>query len=180
MAATSSSAARSGNKIKTLVLGIGNLLLRDEGVGVHAIAALRERYVFPEGLTLLDGGTLGLDLLPYVEGNDNLLIIDAVEFRSAPGTIRTLESSDIKTFLDIKFSVHQIGLPDMLRAAALTDILPPRLCLIGIQPDKIETGIELTGTIQAQFDALIDTVTEKLKSWGIDIKETAYVSGNPI
>jgi hydrogenase maturation protease len=155
--------------IKTAVIGIGNLLLRDEGIGVHTIKALRERFVFPGDVELIDGGTMGLDLLPYIEGKDSLLIIDAVDFNAKPGTIKIIEGGDIKPFLDMKFSVHQIGLPDMLFAAEFTGITPRRICLVGIQPDKIETGLELSETLTGKLDELIDTSVNKLKEWGIEV-----------
>jgi hydrogenase maturation protease len=157
--------------IKTAVLGIGNLLLRDEGVGVHAVRALGERYAFPAGVEIIDGGTMGLDLLPFIEGRDALLIIDAVDFSAGPGTIRTMEGSGIKAFLDIKFSVHQIGLPDMLFAAALRGSTPPRLSLVGIQPGRVETGLEMSPAVMKRFDELIDTAVGILRSWGHEIME---------
>lgn len=168
--------------IKTVVLGIGNLLLRDEGVGVHAVRTLRERYAFPEGVEIIDGGTMGLDLLPFIEGRDALLIIDAVDFRAEPGTIRTMDGSGVKAFLDIKFSVHQIGLPDMLFAAALGGYAPPRLSLLGIQPGSIETGLEMSAALMERFDRLIETAVEILRSWGLEIteKETENVPGSAL
>jgi hydrogenase maturation protease len=161
--------------INTAVLGIGNLLLRDEGVGVHAARALRKRYVFPEGVEIIDGGTMGLDLLPFVEGRDSLLIIDAVDFGAGPGAIKVIEGEDIKTFLDMKFSVHQIGLPDMLFAASLAGMAPPRICLVGIQPHIIDTGLELSDALKERFGVLMDAVVEKLTSWGLEVKETTDV-----
>ncbi len=161
--------------INTAVLGIGNLLLRDEGVGVHAARALKERYVFADSVEIIDGGTMGLDLLPFIEGRDSLLIIDAMDFGAGPGAIRVIEGEDIKTFLDIKFSVHQIGLPDMLFAASLAGMAPPRICLVGIQPHIIDTGLELSDTIRGRFGVLISVVIEKLASWGLEVRETPDV-----
>ncbi len=92
-----------------------------------------------------------------------------------------MEGGAIRKFLDTKFSVHQIGLPDMLFASELQGSLPPEVCIIGIQPDKIETGLELTGTLKENFDTLIETVISKLRQWGIDVKEAEEnVPGNPV
>jgi hydrogenase maturation protease len=166
--------------INTAVIGIGNLLLMDEGVGVHAVKALEERFFFPREVKLIDGGTMGLDLLPYLEGKENLLLIDAVDFNAAPGTIRTIDGDNIKKFLDMKFSVHQIGLPDMLFAASLTGIAPPRICLVGIQPETIDTGIALSDTLKDNFEALIDTCVEKLRQWDLEVTEKNNVSGGTL
>lgn len=156
----------------TTIIGIGNLLLKDEGVGVHAIEALRERYSFPGDVQLLDGGTKGLDLLCFIEG-DRLMLIDAVDFSAEPGTIRLLEGDAIHKFLDMKFSVHQIGVPDMLFAAMFCDELPPHVCLVGIQPESLEPGVELTDTLNGKMDELLKAAVGKLHAWGIDVKEAA-------
>ena len=99
------------------ILGIGNILLRDEGIGVHAVNKLKNEYEFPEFVRLIDGGTMGLDLLPFFEGNDKVLIIDAVDFKKEAGTIDIIEGDKIPAFLTSKLSVHQIGLPAMLFVA---------------------------------------------------------------
>ncbi len=166
--------------INAAVLGIGNLLLSDEGVGVHAIRALREKYTFPEGLELIDGGTMGLDLLPFIEGKEKLLIVDAANFEAPPGTIRPLEGANIHRFFDKKFSVHQIGLPDMLFAAELKGMLPPTLCLVGIQPETLETGLEMSGAVRENFDSLIDAIIKKLREWGFEVKGAANVPGDTV
>ena len=149
-----------------MVLGIGNLLLGDEGAGVQAVTALQERYSFPDNVSFIDGGTMGLDLLPFIEGSDRLLIIDAVDFNAPPGTVGVIEGKDLKAFLDTKLSVHQIGLPDMLFAAAFTGIVPPELCLVGIQPGTIETGLQMTEKLKENFQALLDAALERLAEWG--------------
>jgi hydrogenase maturation protease len=166
--------------IRTTVLGIGNLLLKDDGIGVHAVEALWERHSFPEDVRLVDGGTKGLDLLPIIEDSDSLLIIDAVDFKSEPGTIRVIEGEDVKAFLDLKFSVHQIGIPDLLFAAAFSDKIPKKMCLVGIQPDIIEAGLEPSRKLSEKLQPLLDIVVGKLKSWDIRVKEKTDVSGNTV
>ncbi len=112
----------------------------DEGVGVHAVRALEERYSFSEGVEFLDGGTMGLDLLPYVEGCERLLILDAVEMDAPPGTIKVVEGDAISAVLGMKLTVHQIALPDLLFAARLSGVAPSESALVGVQPETIDDG----------------------------------------
>ena len=154
--------------MKTALIGLGNILLSDDGVGVHAIHKLKNEYEFPESVELIDGGTKGLDLLPFFEGNDRVLIIDAANFKKEPGTIDTVEGDKIPAFLSSKLSVHQIGLPDMLFAAKLMEITPAEMCLTGIQPESMKTSTELSDVVGNKMDALIDKVFEGLKEWGVE------------
>ena len=154
--------------MRIAVLGIGNLLLSDDGVGVHVIKKLQEEYEFPGSVELIDGGTKGLDLLPLFEGKDKILIVDAANFRKEPGTIDTVEGDKIPAFLSSKLSVHQIGLPDTLFAAKLMDITPAEMSLIGIQPKSMETGVELSEEIKDRMEQLINKVLEKLNEWGVE------------
>jgi hydrogenase maturation protease len=150
------------------VFGIGNILLSDDGVGVHAVNKLITEYHFPGDVELIDGGTKGLDLLPLFENRDRVLIIDAANFNKEPGTIDTVEGDRIPSFLHTKLSVHQIGLPDMLFAAKLMEIMPSDMCLIGIQPLSMETSAEMSDLIRAKMGELIGSVLEKLKEWGVE------------
>jgi len=150
------------------VFGIGNILLSDDGVGVHAINTLREAYMFPDSIELIDGGTKGLDLLPLFENRDKILIIDAANFRKEPGTIDMVEGDNIPAFLSTKLSVHQIGLPDTLFAAKLMEITPSEMCLVGIQPKSMETGTELSEEVRSQFGPFVKAILQKLKEWGVE------------
>jgi hydrogenase maturation protease len=149
------------------IFGIGNILLSDDGVGVHAVHRLIEDFAFPDSVELIDGGTKGLDLLPLLEGRDKVLIIDAANFKKEPGTIDIVEGDRIPAFLSAKLSVHQIGLPDMLFAAKLMDIAPPEMCLIGIQPESMETGTYLSEKVKNQFEPFLNTILQKLNEWGV-------------
>lgn len=151
---------------KTLILGVGNLLLSDEGVGLRVVEHLVETYDLPEGVRILDGGTLGLDLLYYLEGVENLLIVDAVEMGKEPGTLLRLEGDEVPSYLSIKMSPHQIGIPDMLFAAKLKDLYPRNVVLWGVQPAVLDTGLELSPQVAAQVDALVGKVVEQLVQWG--------------
>ena len=151
-----------------LLLGLGNILLTDEGVGVHAVNAIRERYAFSPEIEVIDGGTLGLDLLPRIEGREKVLIIDAVDFRKEPGYIGMLEDEVIPSTLFSKLSVHHIGLSDVLFAAKLLDITPSKICLVGVQPESFDVGLAMTECIRGKMEDVIDTAVGKLKEWNIE------------
>ena len=152
----------------TLVLGLGNILLADEGVGVRVVERLQELYIFPEETQVMDGGTLGLDLLPYVEDTDRLLVVDAVDMRTEPGTLVRIANEEVPTFLSIKVSPHQMGLADILSAARLLGHFPEDLVLWGVQPGVIKATLELSPPIAAQVDILADKVLADLSRWGIE------------
>ncbi len=149
------------------LVGIGNILLKDEGVGVHVINAIREKYTFSPEVEIIDGGTLGLDLLPLFEGKDKILIVDAVNFGKEPGHIGVIEDDDIPSVLHAKLSVHHIGLSDVLFAAKLMDIKPAKICLIGIQPQSLDVGLEMTECISGKIENLVDLTIKTLKEWNI-------------
>jgi hydrogenase maturation protease len=153
---------------QTLVLGLGNILMRDEGVGVRVAERLLERYDFPAGVQVLDGGTLGLDLLPWVEGVDRLVVVDAVDMGAEPGTTTRLEGEEVPAFLGIKISPHQMGLADLLAASRLRGYYPQQLVLWGVQPAAIEVGLELSPPVQTQVETLVESVLAELTSWEIE------------
>ena len=155
---------------RPLVLALGNILMQDEGLGVHALNRLTQRYHFPDDLPLLDGGTLGLALLPYVADSTDLLIIDCVDNRQAAGTLVRLEGSDVPAALALKMSVHQVGLQDLLAASRLQGTLPQRLVLWGIQPASVDWGLELSPTVASSIDELIRAVVQELRGWGVGVK----------
>jgi hydrogenase maturation protease len=153
---------------KTLVLGLGNILLGDEGVGVRVVERLQEFYEFPLEVQVLDGGTLALDLLPYVEDADRLLVIDALEMGTEPGAIARLEGDQVPAFLSVKISPHQMGLADLLAAARLRDRYPEQLVLWGVQPAVMRPGLALSPPVAAQVEVLVDRVLAELRQWGIE------------
>ncbi len=155
------------DEVDIALIGIGNILMTDDGVGVHALNALAERYRFPPEVQLIDGGTMGLDLLPFVEGKKRVLFIDAANLEEDPGTIGELNNGEIPEFFATKLSVHQIALPDMLAAGRFLGTLPGTLCLIGIQPASTKSGYGLTPPVQGSFDLLLARVLEKLSEWGV-------------
>jgi hydrogenase maturation protease len=151
----------------TLVLGIGNLLMTDDSVGVRLVQQLAADYRFPAGVTVLDGGTLGLDLLPHLEGVERLLVIDAVETGGAPGTLVRLSGEEIPLALATKVSPHQMGLKDLLTVADLQGHVPAEMVLWGVQPASIEMEMTLSPPVAAALAELQAQVLEELRGWGI-------------
>ena len=139
----------------TLVLGVGNLLMSDDGVGVHAVQRLEKR-TLPPGVEVLDGGTCGLDLLQFFEGVERLIVLDAANLGREPGAIVRLAGDDVPAFLAMKVSPHEINLPELLFSAKLSGIYPREVVVLGVQPETIETGVELSPPVAAQVDALIE------------------------
>lgn len=156
----------SNSNKKTLILGVGNILLSDEGFGVRVVERLSKDFVLPDEIQLLDGGTLGMDLLYYLEGVNNLMIIDAVNMNEQPGHIIRLTGDKVPSFLSVKMSPHQIGVPDMLSAANLMGIYPEKVVLWGIQPQKLEVEIGLSAVVEKKIDPIIEKILDDLTTWG--------------
>jgi len=157
---------RNMTQRRALVLGVGNLLLRDEGLGVQALERLRAVCDLPPEVETLDGGVRGLDLLPYLEGFADLLILDAVETGQAPGTLVRLEGEAIRAALAVKLSIHQVGLQEVLAASQLQGTVPERLVLWGMQPAVFDWGTDLTAAVAAQLDSLVTAAAGELETWG--------------
>lgn len=154
---------------QTLVLGVGNTLLSDEGFGVHVVERLVKKYTLPKEVHALDGGTLGMDLLYYLEGVENLLIVDAVEARREPGALIRLSGDRVPAFLSLKVSPHQMGIPDMLAAAKLKGSFPKSIVLWGVQPASLEVGLKLSDTLAPLVDTVIEKILGELNEWGYPI-----------
>lgn len=155
---------------KVLVLGIGNLVMSDDGVGVKVVQRLQREYLMPEQVDVMDGGTLGLDILPRLEGIERLIVVDAVETGRSPGALVRLSGDDIPLALETRVSPHQMGLKDLLMVSHLMGHAPREMILLGVQPGSIEMGTELTPEVEAQVGTMIAAVLKELKEWGIETK----------
>lgn len=155
--------------MSTLVLGVGNVLLMDEGVGVRALNELQRRYSFSDDIEFLDGGTAGIELLRHIQNREQLIIIDAMTCDQPPGTVVRVAGEDVPKAFRIRISPHQLGLSDLLAAAMLTDDLPEKLVLFGVEPESIDIGLELTATVEACLDKLITAVADELRSMGCSV-----------
>lgn len=152
--------------MSTVVLGIGNTLLSDEGIGVHVIHELHQRGVQNDTVSLVDGGTLSFTLATVIEEADNLVVVDASELKSAPGTVRTFVGDDMDRFLGgTRRSVHEVGLMDLLTIARLAERLPPNRALVGIQPAHIDWGEHPTEAVAASIPAACDAVQRLIGGW---------------
>lgn len=149
---------------KTLVLGLGNLVHSDDGLGVHAIQMLMHDPRLPPGVVLMDGGTQGLALLPHISEFQRLLVIDALDVGEPAGTLVRLEGKALRN-LPGKASVHQLGFADLMVALELLGDLPEEIVLIGIQPLSTEWSAELTIPVRAALDQLPDFVMQQLHLW---------------
>lgn len=154
-------------KPNILLLGLGNLLLQDDGLGIRALELLQDRYDLPEEVDCIDGGVLGLELMAHVEGRTHLLAIDAVQTNQAAGTLVRLEGDEIPKGLTIKLSMHQVSFADILALSTLRRTLPPRLVVWGIVPSCLESGVGLSPLVANQLENLVESVMGELHQWGI-------------
>ena len=156
-----------------LVLGIGNLLLQDEGVGVHVIRELERRYRVPPGVEILDGGTSGMELLDTMARREHLIVIDAVCTGAAPGTVVQLADAEVPALFRMRVSPHEIGLADVLATLQVTDETPRGISLIGVVPASTELSLELSSTIAACIKPMLAVVVARLAALGYHLEETS-------
>jgi hydrogenase maturation protease len=154
-----------------LVLGIGNLLWADEGFGLRAAEELQRRYEFDERVTVVDGGTQGLYLLPMVQEAEALLVFDAIDYGLPPGTLKVIEGDDVPSLMGAKaMSLHQTGFQDVLAAAELLGHKPAQLMLIGVQPEELrDFGGSLRESVRAQIGPAVELGVAQLRSWGATV-----------
>lgn len=152
---------------RKVVLGLGNILGGDEGLGVHALEPLRARLAGAGGVEVLDGGVLGMGLLPIVESCSHLLVVDAIDGGRPPGTVIELDGPDIPLLARQKLSWHQLSFQEVLQLAGSRDRRPAHLRLIGAQPADLATGIGLSPEAQSALPALVDRALAILEEWSL-------------
>jgi hydrogenase maturation protease len=151
---------------QTLILGIGNTLLSDEGLGVHLLEYLREHHGDQPGITYLDGGTLSFTLAPEIEDCENLIVLDAAQFEEKPGTVKLLVGAEMDRFLrQGKRSVHEVGLVDLMTIARLQDRLPRNRALLGVQPARFGWGETPSDRVSRAIPEAASQVIELLYKW---------------
>ncbi len=149
------------------VIGLGNVLMQDEGLGVHLVNLLAERYNFFPDIPLIDGGTTGIDLLPYFEQNRYILILDAVDTGGDAGHIVILRNDEILARFKSKLTSHQLGLADVLSTMQFLDIKPEEICLIGMQPAFMKPDLNISEEVRLHFDKALEVILAKLTEWQI-------------
>ncbi len=163
---------------KTLVLGLGNLVHSDDGLGVHAIQRLSEDPRVPSDAVLMDGGTQGLNLLPHIAAFQRLLVIDALDVGELPGTLVRLEGNALRN-LPGKASVHQLGFADLMVALELLGELPEEIVLLGVQTLSTEWGIDLSLPLVEALPRLCNAALDELRRWGHQATMRAADSERP-
>lgn len=148
--------------MRIVVLGIGNILLSDEGIGVHAVNVLAASYRLPSEVEVIDGGTSAMDCLDAIASVDLLLIADCMRAKKAPGTITHLEGDDLNAFFRTKISPHQVGLCDVLATLLIHDLQPKRTVLIGIEPLSFALGMEPTPELSGRLPALVEALATEI------------------
>lgn len=152
---------------EVLVLGLGNVLLTDDGVGIAALHRLRRAYTMADGVQLLDGGTLGLSLLPYIERVPRLILVDAVRADGkAPGDLVRVDGAAVAPVVAERLSPHQVGVADLLAGAHLLERYPRSVVLLGIVPESLELGTERTPAVEAAIGPLVEVVAAELAQIG--------------
>lgn len=151
---------------RLLVLGLGNLLCGDDGLGAAAVARLERDWEPPEEALVLDGGTLGLSLLPYLEDTDDAILVDAIRDDAPPGSFVRLSGEDVAPAVLHRLSPHQVGVADLLDGARLHDRYPRRLVLLGLVPQTLDLGAERSATVAGRLAHLVDQVVVEALSMG--------------
>ncbi len=156
---------------ETLILGIGNTLLTDEGTGIHALNLIQSDFPHIPHVTYLDGGTLSFSLASWIQECDNLIVFDAAEFHLPAGQVKTLIGTEMDAFLGAsKRSAHEVGLLDLIDIARLTDSLPLNRALIGIQPSKFDWGMQPCPEVQQALPLAVSAACALIEKWnGVDL-----------
>jgi len=156
--------------VRVLVLGLGNVLCADDGLGVVALEALRRGTEPAENVRLLDGGTLGLALLAHLEDADEVLVLDAVRAEGEVGSLVRLEDDEVEVAARERLSPHQVGVADLLSALRWRGTTPSRLVLLGLVPGSLEPELGLTPEVKARIPALAAAALRELRSRGHELE----------
>jgi len=158
------------SEISVLVLGLGNILCGDDGAGVVVAHRLRRELELPPGVRIVDGGTLGLDLLALVAASDRVILVDAVRADGPPGTLVRLEGEDVAPAVYERLSMHQIGVADLLAGAALCERYPREVVIVGVVPATTDLQLGCTSEVTRSLPVLSEMVVRELGRMGVDVK----------
>ena len=153
------------------ILGIGNVVLQDEGFGVRMAEHMEEKYRFPHSVQVIDGGTLGMELLRFVTGTRKLLVIDSINGGAKPGTLFRFENEAVMEHFQDKLSVHEVGIQDVLALLKVTGKEIPEVVVLGVQPYAVEAGVRLTQEMAELIPELEKQILQELGRWGVKAEE---------
>jgi hydrogenase maturation protease len=155
--------------IPLLVLGLGNVLCQDDGLGAAAVARILAEYETPGGVCVLDGGTLGLNLLPYIEDAERVILVDAIRGEGPPGTFVRLSGDEVGPAVADRLSPHQVGVSDLIEAARWRGRLPKTLVLLGLVPESLGLGVDRSPAVEEMIPELVLRVVAEARSLGFDL-----------
>ncbi|VAX13486.1 Hydrogenase maturation protease HybD [hydrothermal vent metagenome] len=155
---------------KILIIGMGNVLMQDEGVGVRAVEELENRYHIPDGVSVVDGGTTGMNLFDPIRQCDQLIVADAINTGAPYGSLVRIANHEIPAFFQTKLSNHQLGLSDLLALLTLKCEVPEHVVIIGMVPHSLENKLGLTAEATAGLAAMVDMLVAELADLGVDLQ----------
>ncbi len=154
-----------------LVIGMGNVLMQDEGIGVRAAEELENRYIIPPAVTVMDGGTTGMELFEPIRNCDRLIVADAINTGDRDGSIIRIANDEIPAFFQTKISNHQLGLSDLLGLLRLKNEVPEQVVIIGMVPYSLEQKLGLSDEATAGLDAMVLKLVEEISAAGIELQQ---------
>lgn len=162
------------SRVGDVVIGLGNPIMGDDGIGLVALERLREQWEIPVAVELVDGGTWGLTLLPLIESAERVLFLDAIRTGRPVGTPVVLVGEAIPRQASLKVSQHQIDLRDVLAVAEFRGTLPPQMVAVGLEPATFELGDPMTPAVEQNVGRVVELAVEQLRAWGHDCRPSAY------
>lgn len=169
---------RESRASDTLILGVGNIIRSDDGMGVHAARLLERDPRVPVGVTILDGGTLGLELVPYASEACRVLFLDAIRSGKTPGTIVRLTGAELLRMTG-GWTAHQLGVADLIAALALVSAVPQDIVVLGVEPANTDWGTSLSPAVEAALAPLVEAAFQQLEVWEKSRLETSSPSLSP-
>lgn len=164
----------------TVVIGLGSPLMADDGLGLAALEKLRQEWWCDDQVELVDGGTWGMSLLPYIEAAQRLILLDAINYGKDPGTLVRLDREELPRFLATKISPHQIDLREVLAVAEIRGTLPAETVALGLQPSRVELSESLTPEVADHITDLVLAACRQLEVWGHEVRHLPENVRNPI
>lgn len=153
-----------------LILGLGNVLCGDDGLGVVAVKEIQRRYDIPDRVQVLDGGTLGLSLLSYFDAEQDVILVDAITVDQDAGSFVRLEGDEVAPGVRNSLSVHQIGVADLIDSLRLIDVYPRNLILLGLEPQTLDLWIEMSEPVEIMMPFLLDRIVEEARYLGYELE----------